>query len=83
VSPQAAEIIQRIYAHHAAGCCWHVVLDDGNWESIEFCREWALKTDEQRGGPCETRGACQELAALDLTPSILARAWRKARIGGC
>ncbi len=22
--------IREIYARHGAGCCWHVVLDDGN-----------------------------------------------------
>ena len=41
IAPKAREIIQRIYARHAAGCCWHVVLDDDNWDSIEFCKQWA------------------------------------------
>jgi hypothetical protein len=24
-----------------AGCCWHVLLDDGNFGSVEFCAEVA------------------------------------------
>jgi hypothetical protein len=74
ISPHVAEIISRIYKYHAAGCCWHVVLDDENWDSIEFCRQYAL----DNVGDCETKGACQELAALDVTSSILARAKRAA-----
>lgn len=26
----AKTLVRRIYARHGAGCCWHVVLDDGN-----------------------------------------------------
>jgi hypothetical protein len=73
VSPQAAEIISRIYSRHAAGCCWHVVLDDENWDSIEFCRQYATENSDT----CETGGACQELAAMNVTASILARAKEK------
>lgn len=31
--------IRQIYAHHSTGCCWHIVLDDGNIDqtSIDFC----------------------------------------------
>jgi hypothetical protein len=75
VSPRAVELIRRIYRHSCAGCCWHIVLDDNNWDSIEFCRQWAL--DSARAAaeyPCETLGACQELAMLDVTPSVLKRA---------
>jgi hypothetical protein len=80
VSPQAAELIARIYEHHAAGCCWHLVLDDDNWDSIEFCREWArVSALPNAEYPCVTDGACQELATLDVTASILARARRLAR----
>ena len=73
ISPQVAEIIARIYQHHAAGCCWHVVLDDENWDSIEFCRKYAFEEIDD----CETKGACQELAKLDVTASILARAMKR------
>lgn len=75
ISQQVREIIQRIYVHDPVGCCWHVVLDDDNWDCIDFCREWAAQAvlpDAEY--PCCTYGACQELARLDVTPSILARA---------
>jgi len=73
ISPKAKELIKQIYINHAAGCCWHVVLDDENWDSIDFCKEYAMQHDD-----CETGGACQELAKLDVTASILSRARDKA-----
>lgn len=62
----------------SAGCCWHVVLGDGNWErsSIEFCRREAR--DRAGTSYCVTNGACQELADLDATARILSRAMRRA-----
>ena len=48
------------------------MLDDDNWDCIEFCREEATKNGAL--GECETKGACQELAGLDVTASILSRA---------
>lgn len=72
VSPKARELIERIYAHHGAGCCWHVVLDDGNWDCIEWVRESIAAGKNE----CITKGACAELAALDVTASILSRAKR-------
>ena len=29
----AEKFREEIYSRHAAGCCWHVVLDDGNIET--------------------------------------------------
>ncbi len=75
VSQKATELVRRIYAHHGAGCCWHVVTDDGNWDCIDYCREFARANSH-----CETHGACQELGSLDLSPSILARAVRNHEI---
>ena len=75
ISPKAKELIAQIYRHSPAGCCWHVVLDDDNWDSIDFCKRWAR--GEESGSdefPCETHGACQALADLDVTASILSRA---------
>jgi len=75
ISPQAKDLIRQIYHYHPAGCCWHVVLDDDNWDSIEFCKEES-RANVLPGAEyeCETNGACQELAALDVTASILRRA---------
>lgn len=72
IGPKAVEIIRRIYEHSGVGCCWHVVLDDGNWDSIDFCRRYV----QERCADCRTHGACAELAALDVSPSILGRAMR-------
>ncbi len=74
ISPLCVDIIQRIYDKHAAGCCWHVVLDDENWDSIEWTKQWVADTADE----CQTGGACAELAALDVTASILRRARKKA-----
>lgn len=76
IAPKAAEVIARIYARHPCGCCWHVVLDDENWDAIDFCRRWA----EEHRAECVTKGACAELAAMDVTPSILKRAMARAGV---
>lgn len=36
-------VIRAIYDRHGAGCCWHIVLDDGNFErsSRDFCERYA------------------------------------------
>lgn len=78
ISPQAAELIARIYRHHGAGCCWHVVLDDENWDCIESTRKDILAGGDDEW-ECETKGACRELAELDVTASILVRAMKTAR----
>lgn len=75
ISPQAKNLIKQIYTHSAVGCCWHVVLDDNNWDSIEFSKEWARdNAGSDSEFPCMTKGACQKLADLDVTGSILKRA---------
>lgn len=74
VSPKARELIELIYEHHGAGCCWHVVLDDDNWHCIEETRQYVAENATR----CVTKGACAELAALDVTASILSRAMRGA-----
>lgn len=39
-------VVQQIYARHCAGCCLHIMTDDGNCEQghAEFCLKWALKS---------------------------------------
>jgi hypothetical protein len=41
--PEALPLAQAIYARHAGGCCFHILLDDGNCDrsDIAFCCEWA------------------------------------------
>lgn len=58
--PAAVELVQSIYVRHGAGCCMHIVTDDGNIEDgdVQHCLEFAMK----RGCP-----ECIALAALLLT----------------
>ncbi len=45
--PGVGELIDRIYERHSAGCCWHIVLDDDNWDfdCIDHCIEWAKENN--------------------------------------
>jgi hypothetical protein len=40
-------LVKAIYARHGAGCCWHVVLDDGNVgdDSVRFCIQEAQRNN--------------------------------------
>lgn len=59
------------------GCCWHAVLEDNNYDYItETCNTVLTSW----GVGCETKGACFELALLNLTPSMMKRANYRARI---
>lgn len=59
---RAVELAATIYARHAAGCCWHVVLDDGNYKKadVEACIAWAAKAGH---------ADCMELGPLLLRMS--------------
>ncbi len=37
--PDVLPLVRQIYERHAAGCCLHIVTDDGNVEQdhVEFC----------------------------------------------
>lgn len=62
---RAEYLIRVIYSRNPCGCCWHVVVDDGNWEdhAVEFCAGRAT-TREEGGSPCETPDACRELGPI-------------------
>lgn len=42
---RAVELAAAIYERHPAGCCWHIVLDDGNYKDsdVKACRRWAAQ----------------------------------------
>lgn len=42
---RAIDLAGSIYARHAAGCCLHIVLDDGNYEDhhVAYCRKYAIE----------------------------------------
>ena len=52
---EARRLVDSIYKRHCAGCCWHVVLDDGNiednvvaWVANEWLEQTACKRPECR-----------------------------------
>ena len=55
--PEVLPIVQALYRRHSAGCCWHVVLDDGNTDSVLWTVGWMEK--EWCGFP-----ECKQLAEL-------------------
>lgn len=42
--PEVLPDVIALYTRHAAGCCLHIVLDDGNIEdeNVEFCIQYAM-----------------------------------------
>jgi hypothetical protein len=51
------ELVRSIYERHLAGCCWHIVLDDGNTgdSAVAICVETAKS---------EGHADCIELAGI-------------------
>jgi len=41
--PDVLPLVRKVYDQHGAGCCLHVVVDDGNWQQCfaDSCLEWA------------------------------------------
>ena len=39
--PEVMPLVHSVYRRHSAGCCWHVVLDDGNvgQTTVSWCAE--------------------------------------------
>lgn len=68
----AVPIVQSLYRHSPVGCCWHLVLDDGNVDrsSVEFCVRWTNEHD------C-TLVECRQLA--DILPKMSRTQLRKLR----
>lgn len=68
--PQVAPLMARVYQRHAAGCCAHLVLDDGNVEdhSAQFCLQWAL----DKGHP-DCIELCEALVKMTRTQRLKLR----------
>lgn len=70
--PELVPLIVAVYERHAAGCCLHVVTDDGNWDSVDFVLGYA-----------RTEGHPRCIAAAEMmskmTESQVARATKRAR----
>lgn len=73
--PDLVPLIAAVYANHGAGCCLHVVTDDGNWE----CAEFVLGYAREQGHP-----ACIAAAEMmvQMTESQISRATERAMYGG-
>lgn len=73
--PDLVPLIRAIYVERPAGCCLHVVTDDGNWDSAD----WVLGHARERGHPL-----CIAAAEMmvQMTESQIARATRRALYGG-
>ena len=43
--PEVAPLVKAVYKRSLVGCCWHILLDDGNVDdgSVQFCISEALK----------------------------------------
>lgn len=61
------EMISQIYDEHRAGCCLHIITDDGNIRDpdVKFCVEYAKKQGHQ---------LCYEVACAISKMSELERA---------
>lgn len=44
-----SNLVGAIFRRHPSGCCWHIVLDDGNVEddNVAFCREKAKSCESE------------------------------------
>jgi hypothetical protein len=51
--PEASPLVKALYARNSAGCCLHIVLDDGNVRDsdVDCCIESARKKGH---ADCET-----------------------------
>ncbi len=58
--PEVMPLVQALYARHPCGCCWHVVLDDGNYDCVPYCVSSIEKDGCFDGGDTE----CYALAKL-------------------
>lgn len=60
--PEILPMVWALYASHSAGCCLHIVLDEGNIDdgSVQFCIDHAAE---------QGHDACKKLAELLLKMS--------------
>lgn len=56
--------MQQLYRRHSAGCCWHIVLDDGNVDedTALWCCEYIA--DGGADGDAMRHDECVALAGL-------------------
>mgnify|MGYP001590620201 FL=1 len=62
--PEVLPLVRAVYARHCAGCCLHIMTDDGNCEqsNADFCLQAA-----REGGHPDCLAAAEMLARMSLT----------------
>lgn len=70
--PEVTPLVEALYQRHGAGCCLHIVLDDGNVRDsdVDFCVTYA---EEQGHEDC--LHLAQQLRAMSRT--------QRAKLGRC
>lgn len=72
--PEVLPIVNRLYARHSAGCCWHVVLDDGNEDCVSYC---AASIEERGCSDTDHPGSTECIELAKLLPLMSATQIRK------
>ena len=70
--PDVLPLVRAIYERHCAGCCLHVVTDDGNVE--QWCADACVETAREREH-ADCLKAAEMLAAM--TPTQRMRVYRE------
>lgn len=65
--PEVLPLVRALYARHGAGCCWHVVLDDGNYDCVSWCVDRIEKEGCYDGGDTECFALAELLPRLSKT----------------
>ena len=77
--PDLVPLISAVYARPdgGAGCCLHVLFDDGNYDCAEFCLEYAAEHGHKECIACAEMAAKMTVTQLRKANSL----WRQQRSG--
>lgn len=70
---------RKVYARHSAGCCAHIVLDDGNVDNadVDYCLGYALDNlHTNEGDEISSRLAQADCVALCLLLNAMTKTQR-------
>ncbi len=73
--PEVMPLVRALYKRHSAGCCWHLVLDDGNYTSVSWCVDRIAKEG------CYEAPALECLALAMVLPKMTVTQLRKLANG--
>ena len=68
----AHALMLAIESQMAAGCCWHILLEDGNVDDddVRFCIDWAEGNGERCRCPTSCRSIGGYLKAMSKTQRL-------------